>query len=62
MGLLPQMQAFEHRLFEKRSCDKTFVTAPYYYLTMDKRNEVLYYLSIFSKATTLLSGLSSWNG
>ena len=56
------MQAFEHRLFEKRSCDKTFVTAPYYYLTMDKRNKVLYYLLIFSKATALLSGLSSWNG
>ncbi|HGF7836159.1 TPA: hypothetical protein QFK08_000001, partial [Enterococcus faecium] len=28
-GLLPQMQAFEHRLFEKKgSCDTTFVTVP----------------------------------
>lgn len=29
LGLLPQMQAFEHRLFETRGCDKTFVTASY---------------------------------
>ncbi|PQF38527.1 hypothetical protein CUT02_01355 [Enterococcus faecium] len=26
LGLLPQMQAFEHRLFETRGRDKTFVT------------------------------------
>ncbi|MBL4990436.1 hypothetical protein CUZ88_2672 [Enterococcus xinjiangensis] len=26
MGLLPQMQAFEHRLFEIKDCDTIFVT------------------------------------
>ncbi|EFF30863.1 hypothetical protein EfmE1039_2560 [Enterococcus faecium E1039] len=30
MGLLPQMQAFEHRLFGIRGCDKTFVTVSFY--------------------------------
>ena len=29
LDLLPQMQAFEHRLFGKRNCDKTFVTVPF---------------------------------
>ncbi|KXA07086.1 hypothetical protein HMPREF3199_02186, partial [Enterococcus faecium] len=28
LDLLPQMQAFEHRLFGKRDCDKIFVTVP----------------------------------
>ncbi|WP_181368387.1 hypothetical protein [Enterococcus faecium] len=27
MGLLPQMQAFEHRLFGIKGCDTIFVTA-----------------------------------
>ncbi|PQD87698.1 hypothetical protein, partial [Enterococcus faecium] len=31
--LLPQMQAFEYRLFGIRGCDKAFVTAPYFCCT-----------------------------
>ncbi len=30
LDLLPQMQAFEHRLFEKKDCDTAFVTVPFF--------------------------------
>ena len=52
----------ENTVYRKKDCDKTFVTAPYYYLIMDKQNEVLYYPSIFSKIADLFASLSSWDG